>query len=670
MSFDTYKVVILGPSGAGKTVYLGSLFKQLSTQGEKGFFLKALDDKQKLLLNTIYAQIITGDQWPAGTRSLSNWQFECCVKNADLDNYPVFNFSYIDYGGGLLTDGTVDEDQDFDATLQVADAVLVLIDGLKIFQYMTDCPGSDVAIWVHRDMPGTMQQLNLYNKYIPIQFIISKWDLLEDKFTLNQVVEQLMKISEFHNVVEQRKSAGCPLRLIPISSVGRDFVSMQSDGSMKKNLAVIPKPFQVEIPLFCILIDRIKRYSNDRARTPVAPEPATPGTDIRTGRFEFLQQLITSITGQRAAGIPGGTAGNDWKKVSDERTALSYIVNEFINQLQQFELRFPDSKLTNQSILVDLAPLETRPDVSGVQPQAAVASSQFKLYLKLQGHTQPVRCVRFAHQDNEVIGCGFDNKVIFWNSHSGKITKILMETADFVLAEINQTDDRLMTASGDHTIKIRDSSTQKILIRWKAHNEIITAIATSPDLNTIISCSRDQTIKVWTLDLNSSQLRHTLRGHSGIVYDISVSPDWLTLASVGSDKTVLLWNLEDGTIKDRISGYPGYLRAVAFSPDGNVLAYGGLGNEIYLWDCSSKQLIYTLSKHRGPIASLAFRRHAGVLASGSEDSDIHIWDTTNGSHLAALTGHSARINSLAFSHDSSLLASASSDRAVHLWSCS
>jgi hypothetical protein len=670
MSFDTYNVVILGPSGAGKTVYLGSLFKQLSTQGEKGFFLNVLDPKQKLLLNTVYTQIITGDQWPLGTRSLSNWEFDCCVKNANLDNYPVFKFSYIDYGGGLLTDGTMDEDENFSETLQAADAVLVLIDGSKILRFMRNQPGSDVAIWVHRDIPGTMQQLNLYNKRIPIQFIISKWDLLESQFTLTEIVEQLMKITEFHNVVEQRKNAGCPLRLIPISSVGSDFATLQPDGSMKKNLSVIPKPFQVEIPLFCILIDRIKSHSSELTRKQASRDQPAPDPDARTHRFEFLQHLINSITGQPTPGIQASSSGNCWQKINDESAAINYIVGVFVKQLRQFELRFPDSKLTEESILSDVVDSGVSREVAGGQTQPSSAINHFKLYRNLQGHAMAVRSVRFTHENNDIIGCGVDNKIIFWERDSGKIMKVLAETANFVLAEMSLNGEMLITATGDHNIKIRDAHTHKILIRWKAHNDIINAIRVSPDLNTILSCSRDQTIKIWSPGSRSSQLLHTLRGHQGIVYDISVAADWLTLASAGSDKTVLLWNLEDGTIRDRLGGYPGYLRAVAFSPDGKMLAYGGQGNEVYLWDCTRKQLIYTLSKHSESISSLAFHQQATILASGGEDSDIHLWDTTTGGHITVLKGHTSRINSLAFSHDSSLLASGSNDRTVNLWTLS
>jgi GTPase SAR1 family protein len=38
---NNYKVVILGASGSGKTVFLASMFHELSTQGNRGFFLKA-----------------------------------------------------------------------------------------------------------------------------------------------------------------------------------------------------------------------------------------------------------------------------------------------------------------------------------------------------------------------------------------------------------------------------------------------------------------------------------------------------------------------------------------------------------------------------------------------------------------------------------------------------
>ena len=40
-------------------------------------------------------------------------------------------------------------------------------------------------------------------------------------------------------------------------------MTMQSDGSMKKNLGKVPKPFQLEIPLSYVLIDKVTAYYNN-----------------------------------------------------------------------------------------------------------------------------------------------------------------------------------------------------------------------------------------------------------------------------------------------------------------------------------------------------------------------------------------------------------------------
>ncbi|MFM6138762.1 MAG: hypothetical protein ACKPCP_32275, partial [Sphaerospermopsis kisseleviana] len=88
-----------------------------------------------------------------------------------------------------------------------------------------------------------------------------------------------------------RKKAGCPIRLIPVSSIGKEFATLQPDGSMKKNPGAIPKPFQVEIPLVCALIDRVKAYINSLEQD----KEDIPKADIFKYYFVFLTRLIQSF---------------------------------------------------------------------------------------------------------------------------------------------------------------------------------------------------------------------------------------------------------------------------------------------------------------------------------------------------------------------------------------
>lgn len=266
----SYNIITLGPSGAGKTVFLASLFKALSIQGEHGFFLEVEDSKKQGLLNKVYTEVISGETWPRGTRGeVTEWTFTCCVKTQDLSKHPACKFRYLDYAGGLLTDLDMDEDDgtgfDFQKAVEEADAVLAILDGLRVLRFMEDKSLSDkgVSVWMQRDLPSILQLVDDCRKDTPVHFIISKWDLVESEFSLLEVRNHLIeKVPEFKNVVRNRIGAGCPVRLVPVSSVGMGFATLQPDGQMRKISGAVPHPFQVEVPLACVLTDGLKAQVN------------------------------------------------------------------------------------------------------------------------------------------------------------------------------------------------------------------------------------------------------------------------------------------------------------------------------------------------------------------------------------------------------------------------
>ena len=260
-----YNIITLGPSGAGKTVFLASLFKSLSIQGEHGFFLEVEDSKKRSLLNKIYTEVISGETWPRGTRGeVTKWIFTCCVKTQDLSKYTACQFTYLDYAGGLLTELDIEEESIgfvFQEAVEDADAVLAILDGLRVLNFMDNKHLDDrgVLVWMQRDLPSILQLVDDCRKDTPVHFIISKWDLVESRYSLLEVRNRLLeKVTEFKSVVHNRNRAGCPIRLIPVSSVGISFAVLQDDGQMKKLPGAVPHPFQVEVPLACVLTDGLK----------------------------------------------------------------------------------------------------------------------------------------------------------------------------------------------------------------------------------------------------------------------------------------------------------------------------------------------------------------------------------------------------------------------------
>lgn len=253
----TYKIVTLGASGAGKTVFLSSMFKALSIQGDYTFFLEVGDRAKEKILNAIYTNVVTGDSWPEGTRysEVSEWTFTCRVQAPTLDAYTACQFTYFDYAGGRLTDSN-EEDPEFDSIIEQATTVLGLLDGRKIYELMKEAENFAVDTFLNKDLPSITKRMR--KSTVPIHFVISKWDLIEDEFSLKQVRERLLKIPEFQELIRMRNVANSPVRLIPVSSIGSGFAIPQPDGSMKKISGAVPHPFQLESPLACVLPDGLQ----------------------------------------------------------------------------------------------------------------------------------------------------------------------------------------------------------------------------------------------------------------------------------------------------------------------------------------------------------------------------------------------------------------------------
>ncbi|MGD1700474.1 hypothetical protein [Dapis sp. BLCC M229] len=254
----SYKILTLGASGAGKTVFLASMFRSLSTQGEYGFYLEAEDFESQKLLNDIYTNLIIG-KWPESTRrdELSKWKFTCYIQNPNLENFPICQFIYFDYAGARFAE-MEEDDYELQEIIKQADAILGLLDGQKIQALINNSNQEKNSQFLKFDLPPIIKWMSYCQA--PIQFVISKWDLLEnDNFGLKEISDRLLEIPEFKELVVNRNQEGSPVRLIPVSSIGSGFATPQPDGSMKKIAGSIPRPFHMEVPVSCVIPDLLEK---------------------------------------------------------------------------------------------------------------------------------------------------------------------------------------------------------------------------------------------------------------------------------------------------------------------------------------------------------------------------------------------------------------------------
>ena len=98
----------------------------------------------------------------------------------------------------------------------------------------------------------------------------------------------------------------------------------------------------------------------------------------------------------------------------------------------------------------------------------------------------------------------------------------------------------------------------QLLFTLSVHISEINIVKFSPDCITIVSTSRDKTVKLWSV--SDGRLIHTLSGHKYGVNSAEFSPDGKNIISSSDDGTIKLWNWDfDDLITKGCSKLKGYL---------------------------------------------------------------------------------------------------------------
>jgi len=368
-----YNVVILGPRGSGKTVYLGCLYHKLSTPSAAGYFLKAELEQQKKL-NKIYTTLLV--DWPKATEMAQTdvWDFDVMVKSQAGQNHRSASIRYYDYSGGRLTDVIEDRElaAETKAIFESADVLLGLIDGQRLYNHLAG-KHDDSSFWTE-DVKGICDLMTQHSGKA-VHFLVSKWDLFEDSDdSVSQVRKALLNFEPFKNLIASRVAL---TRLIPVSSVGRDFAKIRNGTAAKQN-GTLPSPIHVEVPFACILPDLIetelkKAIAANEQRAKELEREVQPNLswwEVLTG---WLGNVVYRALENRGIHAPvlkwmadrarrsantkilqaaeiraqnQEEANRLRRDVNNEETAIQFVVCSMSNTVSELDIAYPSSKLT------------------------------------------------------------------------------------------------------------------------------------------------------------------------------------------------------------------------------------------------------------------------------------------------------------------------------------
>ena len=292
--------------------------------------------------------------------------------------------------------------------------------------------------------------------------------------------------------------------------------------------------------------------------------------------------------------------------------------------------------------------------------------------------TAAINAIAFS-LDGTQLAIATANGITVSDTYTGKELALFSAPLDNVTAlAFSPNNQTVASASGDATLHLWNTRTGEHRTHFIEHTHPIVALAFSPDGNTLASGSFRE-IRLWDLTTDLPIPISVLKGHRDMVTTLAFSPDSKTLASTSFYGTILLWDVDTGQLRHNLPAHTDSITALAFSPAGETgvgrtLASGGYWSldaesTIHLWDIHTGQLLTTVEGHTDPVFALAFSPDSGTLASAGWDNTIRLWHPQTGQLHRTFEGDTAPVLALAFLPDNyNTLASVSLDSTIQLWS--
>jgi WD40 repeat protein len=143
-------------------------------------------------------------------------------------------------------------------------------------------------------------------------------------------------------------------------------------------------------------------------------------------------------------------------------------------------------------------------------------------------------------------------------------------------------DGRVVSGSGDESLRVWDAATGTCKRVLEGHTEGVSCLAVLPD-GRVVSGSDDKSLRVW--DAATGACKRVLEGHTKGLSCLAVLPDG-RVVSGSDDKCLRVWDAATGKCERVLKGHTSYVLCLAVLPDGRVVS--GSGDKILrVWDAAT-----------------------------------------------------------------------------------
>jgi len=274
--------------------------------------------------------------------------------------------------------------------------------------------------------------------------------------------------------------------------------------------------------------------------------------------------------------------------------------------------------------------------------------------------------VKTNNRDNTQLIVAQINQI--WEAYSGKnFYQIYQEIIDTLghcsNNELNDIKNSFFDLHKNYFLK---SALTKPLCSLQAHTDWVFSLAFNKSGTLLVSGSKDQTAKVWSLPEPTTP--KVFKKHTGTVTSVCFDTTGSLVFSGSSDATIRLWDSSTLAEKKEFKGHINPAQVLYYTDIVTKQLIAGLvDGSLCVWKMPYYHSHQKIRAHRDAINMLTINSTGQYLASGADDYTIGLWDLDTCKKYGVLTGHTDEVLSVAFHPNKFLLASASKDCTLCIW---